>query len=419
MSLRVTLFICMGVMALFLWLSSGTMVPYAVTTTNPVSIGECNYLGNPDHAHFEAIYRFLQSDAKNGWTDNLLLRRILLPLISYPFFKKFGFMTGGFIANLLTLLLSVVLFYRFMRTRLDESELKYVLMMLATYPGIYYWSSLPYSYAFIVPGCLLGYTLLTKIGESENIIKIAASSLAMGILFLGYDLFPFFLTAVASILLRKKYYLKIPMSVVLMLVPMFVWNYLILKLYYHVEIVNENSGVYGMILKSYLHLSNIKEWMLLIFKSPFEFLRVYLFSSFVFIPILFGYVLVKISYEKISLIDRAFLFCALILFLFNHWAPAYEGWQMRGGYLARLYQPVFLSFIIIIAKFTSANARNVRKIQFVCAMNALVVLGIWVHSPLSSQVYLNFYRHSNRDPNNLWMNLEKYGKRPLGICKHD
>src|SRR4051794_30922546 len=86
--------------ALSVWLSSGTLAPYANTVEKPKVLSPCRYLANPDHPHFEATFAMLDGQPRERWAFGVMLRRILFPLIAYGPMKMFGFLVGGFLTSL-------------------------------------------------------------------------------------------------------------------------------------------------------------------------------------------------------------------------------------------------------------------------------------------------------------------------------
>jgi len=137
------------------WLSSGTLSPYAASYRELEIIEPCQYLGNVDHAQYMAHFHMLRGDARELWAYTRHLRRILYPLIAFPFVTVAGVEWGGLVVNVLIHLLSAFWFLRFLHTRFGEQAARTAAILLATYPGAMYWIGLPYSYALIVPSCLV------------------------------------------------------------------------------------------------------------------------------------------------------------------------------------------------------------------------------------------------------------------------
>src|SRR5438105_4877949 len=88
-------------MLLAIWLSSGTMYPFAATWAFPIVSRPCGYLFNQDHTAYRAAFDMLDGAPRAQWEWSIVLRRILYPLVAFPFMKAAGFVVGGFIASAL------------------------------------------------------------------------------------------------------------------------------------------------------------------------------------------------------------------------------------------------------------------------------------------------------------------------------
>ena len=102
------------VFALGLYFTTGTLTPYAITSL-PRAEPPHGYLYNTDHPHFATLYKFLDGAPRSEWDGAILFRRILYPVLAYPFMKAMGFELGGTIAGLLINLAAFVVFVRFLR----------------------------------------------------------------------------------------------------------------------------------------------------------------------------------------------------------------------------------------------------------------------------------------------------------------
>src|SRR5438067_1616279 len=78
---------------------------------------------------------------------------------------------------------------------------------MATYPGIYYWCGLPYSYAIIVPATLMATICAREIDLSTTLPRACRFAILLGLLFTGYDLLAYFAPAVAVMLLVRRRFL--------------------------------------------------------------------------------------------------------------------------------------------------------------------------------------------------------------------
>ncbi len=150
-------------LALGIWVNTGTLAPYAATLEKPFLWGPCNYPLNIDHFHFKATFLMLDGAPRDQWEFSVALRRVLYPLLAYPFMKLLGYGAGGLVTNVLLAVGSLAVFWLALRRRLGKEPPAGLLALLATYPGWMYWAGLPYSYAAIVPLSLLCLVLLWQI----------------------------------------------------------------------------------------------------------------------------------------------------------------------------------------------------------------------------------------------------------------
>jgi hypothetical protein len=208
-----------------------------------------------------------------------------------------------------------------------------------------------------------------------------------------------------------------------------------LKFFLRVPLVNANTEVYGMIVRAYLSVGRLSplemaQWGGLLKLFPRVTFDVYLFSNMLFLPLLF--LLCLLAAARLPRGERApgaaesaLLIAAIVLFLFNNLAPPYPGWQLRGSWIARLYQPVGAAMIAYISVFY-ARARLLSPSLRAAARAALVLtilLNAWVifapaalgATGLSQFVYHRFYRHA--PPNAYSETLARFGTRPLGFCR--
>ena len=129
--------------------------------------------------------------------------------------------------------------------------------------------------------------------------------------------------------------------------------------------------------------------------------------------------------RKIALLElpeRTLLLAGGLLFLLLNAAPPYYGWQMRGYWLARLYQPLVVVLLMIVARLTqglegSSFARWRMAVAAAAMLNASVAFGPLLMNPLAGWLYHKFYVHS--PPGSLLLNMSRFGRRPLGFCDHD
>ena len=65
-------------------------VSYAATDSHPLVLEPCHYLVNVDHYHYDSIFRMIGGDDET-WSGSVVLRRLLFPVIAYPFVMALWF----------------------------------------------------------------------------------------------------------------------------------------------------------------------------------------------------------------------------------------------------------------------------------------------------------------------------------------
>ena len=154
------------------------------------------------------------------------------------------------------------------------------------------------------------------------------------------------------------------------------------------------------------------------------------FANFVFLPALFLVLRAAARFlggPRLTLVEFTFLTATLAVFLLNNLAPPYPGWQMRGTWIARLYQPVFVVFLWYSLRFAHWGLQQAPRIRRVTTGilgltalgNSLIVFGpvlpVRTLSRFSDRIYSAFYAHS--PPGSFLANIERHGRRPVGICR--
>lgn len=403
-----------AVLALGIWISSGTLAPYAATDARPIVAGSCGYLLNVDHCHLVAPFLMIAGADPGEWQYSVVLRRILYPLAAFPFVRAGGVMLGGLVANLVLTIAAQLAFAVWARRRFGDRAAIASLWLLATYPGITYWAGLPYSYAGLVPATLWAVTLLYRIDAADDARELAAASTMLGITFLAYDLFPFFLPAAVLLLLWRRRVRWAAIAAGCAIAPM-----LLLLLLFRaivIDVVNSNTSVYGTIAASWLRPIPSSEWAAELARLPRVLFATYLSSNFLFLPLLFAAIalVARRKREWIGRPEVALLVAGAALFLFNNAAPPYRGWQMRGEWIARLYQPLFVVFLLVAARAAASRIGRVLIAATVVA-NAAIVAGPITMTPLGFYAYHRFYAHSPAEA--FRENLLRHGRRPLGVCR--
>jgi hypothetical protein len=408
-------------LALAIWLSSGTMAPYASTFYRPIVSKPCQYLYNVDHPLHEAAFWMLDGQPPERWQSSIVLRRILFPLLAYPLMKVAGFEVGGFVASLLCHLAAMAALALFLRRRYGDGAATAGVWLLAVYPGITYWAALPYANAAIVPASIALYILLASLEKEVGLGATALRCAAMGLLFTAYDLAPFFGVAALLVLFRRRRFAHLPVAAVCMAAAPLVTG-LILKLAFHVAWTNRNTAAYGIVAAAYLHPPALGVWARSLSDFPLVAMANFFFSNFLFLPVLFLAVVV-ITQRSLTLPEGALLVAVAAVFLFNNLAPPYVAhWQMRGFFIPRLYQPLFVGLLVYVARaLGDRRALPPFKAHLLLAVsvlalaaNASIAFGPIVRSGWAGPIYQHFYPHSGVQA--MDDNLAKYGRRPLGFC---
>ncbi len=410
-------------MAINIWVASGTLAPYGATYLEHGTHGPCHYIVNIDHDHFEAVYRLLRGDG--NYAFSVVLRRPLFYLFAYPFMAILGFDHGGFWASLFLHMACAYLFCRFLVKREGETASLIALALLAAYPGITYWAALPYSYSAIVPCTLLLFLCLTRLVETENNWETLLLSAAMGVLFLGYDLLPFFGGSAAALLwLRGRAKWILPALGLMALPLLCVILYLSFGL--KLPLKNANTVMYPEIIFAYLHPGDLRVWFDALVKLPIYYGRVFLFSNFLWLPLLFisSWGLARASkMAQLTAVEIALIVSTIGIFLFINVSPPHPGgWQLAGTLFTRIYQPVFVAFLVFIGR---AGARFLAKktlrpvflslLVVTLLGNLVIIWGPLLNLKHGEWAYNHFYPHA--PIGSMQENLDKHGRRPLGFCK--
>jgi hypothetical protein len=410
-----------ALLALACWLASGTLAPVASTFWAPIVSEPCGYLYNVDHPLHEAAFRMLDGQPRALWESSVVLRRILFPLVAYPFMKAGGYVAGGFVASVLCQIAGLVALGVYLRRRHGDDAALAGVWLLTTYPGITYWVGLPYAYVAIVPGSIFCFILLERLEGRTGHRETAVTAAAMGLLFTAYDFLPFFGVAAALVLVRRRRAVELPTALLAMAAPS-VLVLLALKLAAHLEWGNKNTDIYSIVAQAYLHPPPLGVWLSTVSDFPSVLAANFFYGNLLFLPGLF-LVAVLVARKRLSLAEGALLAAGAAIFCFNNLAPPYAGrWQMRGTFIPRLYQPVFVSLLVYVARAVGERRAlppfKGRLLVAAAALaflgNATIAFGPAARLPWSGYVYHRFYMHS--DDGEMERLLALHGRRPLGFC---
>jgi hypothetical protein len=404
------------------WLSSGTVAPYGT-----YDYGDCHYRANGDHYQFSAVYEMLNGKPYQVWGYSVVLRRVLHPALAFPFIKMFGYDAGGLIFNILLHGAMMIGFALAIRRYFDARASVLVCWLLASYPGYAYWAGLPYSYAIIVPGsigCAIG---LLWWNDAPSIKRTAVTACVIGVIGTGYDLMPFFGGSLVLLILHKRRWRDLPVALALL----GGWAMFVSKglpAIYGFKSTNTNTKVYGVVIKTWLRFwEHVEGWGALLRDLPHVFVSNFFFSAGIFLPILF-LVLIALNVRNrqrpiLGAIPTTISIATLGVWAFLNVAPPYGNWwQLRGTWMARLYQPWFVVILLAVAAATIALRETrsykllVGSIVACCLAGWLAIAGPYVRLyAVYMAVHQNFYQHESLRSNWKWMH--QLGVRPYGFCK--
>lgn len=385
----------------------------------------CQYLFSSDHPHFEAVYLFLDGWPQEHWSQSVVLRRILFPLFSYPLMKMTDFITGGFLSSVLLHLIAGCAFIRFLSREYTVRTGQVAACLLPVFPGIAYFGAAPYSYACIVPFSLLGFMSLAAL-QRPNITSILplCSGLFLGLLSVGYDLLPYFLPAGLLLLIqRRRWSALLIFACGCCFFPAL--TVVLLQKWFGVPPLNTNTASYINIIQAY---GRILEgfgpaWIEMLWKLPEVFVHNFFYSMFVVLPAGAIFLFVRSFFRPVfhqnASVETCILLAGVAIWVFNNAAPPYNGWQMRGIWISRIYEPMFVPLLVFVCRNLTERFTKLDRI----VLAVLVAIQSWaVYAPLlgvgalSDKLYFEFYRQSV--PGAFSANLQTYGWRPFGFCSH-
>ena len=413
-----------SILALQLWVSSGTLYPYAYTLHEPLVDSVCGYLFNIDHKIMLSSLNMF-GDAFN-FTDITMLywHRPLYPALLYPVAKILGVLWGALLLNFLIHSFSIFLFISFLKKHYGEAVAKASFWLCIFYPGIYYWGATPYVHTLIVPITLFCFMYLSHL-KKMNFVQMTVWTLGLGGLFLGYDLFAIFAPASFLLLLFYRQYKKIPF-LILLIIPTIIWN-LTLQKYWNRPPVNSLTQTYLTLLLSYLGPESWSLWLKNMIKFPWILFKTFLYSNFFVIPISVILILwsKRKQFKMIWGVSSSIAISILILFSFINLSPPSidpVGWDFHGTWIARIYQPLFIILIIFLAKYFAElkleqKYKNFLMVVFF-SLNIAIIWGPLLNLRVAHYVYLKFYKHGNGKPALIQENLRRHGTRPLGFCRN-
>jgi hypothetical protein len=197
---------------------------------------------------------------------------------------------------------------------------------------------------------------------------------------------------------------------------------------FHQPLQNGNSNIFVTVFEVYSRSAGFSWWWWQFVHLPSNGGEIFFASNFIFIPALFLFALAVnplTSQVKFKAPEVALLVVGFLLFLFLNLAPSgVGGWEMRGTWIARLYQPVFPALVLYIARWWQDLPKLTRPWSVLIGAaigaaslgNAFIVFGPILGDPggLSGSAFYRFYDHT--DAHFLYeANLKRLGRRPLGF----
>ncbi len=418
-----------------LWLSSGSVNPYASTYPLPIVDPTCGYLYNPDHEGFRAPFLLLDGAPAQDWIQSENLKRLLYPFIAYPLMKLLGFEWGGFMMNLVLFVVSFAVLSQLLTRTSGPAAASMGRWLFATFPGLAYWAGLPYSYACVVPFSVFALDLFTGIAyQEQRWARTLRAAFYVGLLCLAYDLFlPIFLVAllVEAVVLRWRVWILLSAAAVMILPTVLLNSGLLLFL--KVDPLNPNTGRYFKILAAYLNPPAFSSWFLIQKDLPWILIHNFLSCGFLFLPFV-AFVVAAYLYllgrrirlersKELKLAEMAIIVGLGAMFILINAAPPYiDRFQIRGPQYARLYVPlgvVIISYLSSIYQSLGQNLRLKRGVSLLCGIavigNCLVITGPYYAPQISDLVYSSFYGHG--PTGTMTKNLLLFGPHPLGVCR--
>lgn len=149
-----------------------------------------------------------------------------------------------------------------------------VLWLLATYPGITYWSGLR---TLTSPSCR---EQLDRLSRSEAWADVLRAALLMGVVFLAYDFLPFFGAAAILLLFVQKRWRPIIPALAGLLIPTMAVALMFAMM--QVPLANSNTGTSLTVIAAYLNPASYgTEWLVLLARLPVVLLSNFIYSNMI------------------------------------------------------------------------------------------------------------------------------------------
>jgi uncharacterized membrane protein len=408
-----------------LYCATGTLAPYA-NTMLPHPDPATGYLYNIDHEILRASFSFVDGQPRATWQDSPMLRRILHPVLAWPWMKALGYETGGVCFNFFINLAGFIAGVWMVRRHVGERGAIFAAWLLALYPGAAYWAGQPYFYALIFPLSVAALWLLLELPEARG-WRLGGLSLGLGVIYLGYDFHAYYVPASVFLLIWHRRWRAAGVSVAIQLAPLALWLWT-LQHVVQVSLETSNTAVYGRLIEAFFNPAGLAASVQRAAGLPEVAADVFFGANFFFLPLL------AVAAWALDFRGHDFgrfravvvlIVAAGVLFLFCNLPPPHDGpWNLSGSWIARLYQPLFPALVLGLAWWWQALQPHGRRARVVrvalvagaLAGNALVCFGpvAGVKVPVAEAAFYRFYDHTELH----WAyerNLRVFGRRPLGF----
>jgi hypothetical protein len=414
------------VFILGIYCNTGSLAPYAITSS-PTVDPSTGYAYNQDHPHFRVLFDFVDGKDRKVWDKAQFLRRILYPVLAWPLMKLLGFEPGGVLTSFILNAAGFVAALILLRRWVGERAAIFSGWLLALYPAAAYWGGLPYTHALIFPSCLFLMLGLMRLSTARDAWSLAAVSLAMGVVYLGYDLGLLYIPAAVIVLCWRRRPLAAAASAIIQAAPIAIWMG-VLTWVLHQPLQNRNSSIFSSVFSVYVDRMGLAWWWQRVVHLPDYGFDIFFASNFIFIPALFLVVLVLnplTSRIGFRITEVALLASGLALYLFLNLAPNDAStWPMRGTWIARIYQPIFPALVLYMARWWQDLPPLSRPWRILVVLvlaatslgNALVLFGPILDDPggISKFAFYQFYDHTAA--HFLYAaNRAALGRRPIGF----
>ncbi len=399
--------ISLVLICVFIWyFNTGTLAPYAATLPNPVVDKENGLLGNWDDSHFEAVVDMLQGKS-SFWKGSVMFRRPLHPWLYLPFSEMVCWRIAGVVLNLIAYLLSVAWLWADINGREGGAAAFFTALLLATYPGFAYWCGQPYCYGLITPGAVVCFVVLRRLARETSQREVLLNAVIMGVVFLAYDLYIFFLPASVMLLACRGCWARMIWFPIVAITPLAMHIGTLTAR--GISLSNSNSDIYSVILRSYFETGACLPGI----GFAVQLVRSVIWSQFLILPLAMLMCLPGGVKRGPSLEEMVLGGSLLVLFCFLNLAPKYDGWQMRGDFINRIYQPGFVVLAVILGRAAGKRGFSRVVVSLAAICQAAVCLSGVLGLSVLQVPYEKFYPHA--DSGVYEQNLRHFGRRPLGF----